>query len=183
LQIFGSWVVRNASRTNIQDAPSGFRAFNREAAMRMNVFNDYTYTLETIIQAGQKNMAIVSVPVNVNDELRHSRLVKSIPSYIKKSILTILRIYVLYRPFRFFASISLLLISAGIIIGMRFLYYYFTGGGSGHVQSLIFTSILIIIGFQTLLFAFIADLMNVNRKLMEDIQYKLRKQEYFSEKK
>ncbi len=175
LQRLGSWIVRLASKTNIPDAPSGFRAVSREAAMRLNVFNDYTYTLETIIQAGQKNMAIVSVPVRVNEDLRPSRLVKSIPRYVQKSIITIIRIFVVYKPFRFFASIGMLSFIAGFVIGLRFLYYYFLEGGAGHVQSLIFASILLGIGFQTMLVAFLADLLAVNRRLMEDVQFRLRK--------
>jgi glycosyltransferase involved in cell wall biosynthesis len=177
LQKMGSWVVRRASKTDIPDATSGFRAMSREAAMRLNVFNDYTYTLESIIQAGQKNMAVVSVPVRVNEDLRPSRLVKSIPNYLRKSIVTIIRIFVVYKPFRFFAAIGALLFSAGLIIGLRFLYYYFRDGGAGHVQSLILASILLGIGFQTMLVAFLADLLAVNRRLMEDVQYRLRKKE------
>jgi glycosyltransferase involved in cell wall biosynthesis len=175
LQKLGSWVVRRASKTDIPDAPSGFRAMSREAALRLNVFNDYTYTLETIIQAGQKNMAIVSVPVRVNADLRPSRLVKSIPSYLRKSIFTIVRIFVVYKAFRFFATIGALLFSAGLVIGFRFLYYFFREGGDGHVQSLILASILLGIGFQTMLVAFLADLQAVNRRLMEDVQFRLRK--------
>ena len=175
LQKLGSWVVRRASKTDIPDAPSGFRAMSREAALRLNVFNDYTYTLETIIQAGQKNMAIVSVPVRVNKELRPSRLVKSIPSYLRKSIITIVRIFVVYKAFRFFATIGALLFSAGLVVGLRFLYYFFRDGGEGHVQSLILASILLGIGFQTMLVAFLADLQAVNRRLMEDVQFRLRK--------
>jgi glycosyltransferase involved in cell wall biosynthesis len=124
LQRLGSWVVRLASKTDIPDAPSGFRAMSREAALRLNVFNDYTYTLETIIQAGQKNMAIVSVPVRVNGDLRPSRLVKSIPRYVQKSILTIIRIFVVYKPFRFFMAFGLLLFLSGFAIGLRYLYYF-----------------------------------------------------------
>ena len=175
LQKLGSLVVRLASKTNIPDAPSGFRAMSREAALRLNVFNDYTYTLETIIQAGQKNMAIVSVPVRVNDDLRPSRLVKSIPRYVQKSIITIIRIFVVYKPFRFFMTFGLLLFTSGLLLGLRFLYYYFLEGGEGHVQSLILASILLGIGFQTMLVAFLADLLAVNRRLMEDVQFRLRK--------
>jgi len=175
LQKLGSWVVRLASRTNIPDAPSGFRALSRDAAMRLNVFNNYTYTLETIIQAGQKNMAIVSVPVRVNKDLRPSRLVKSITSYLIKSIVTIIRIFVVYKPFRFFMTLGLLIFLAGFCIGLRFLYFYlFTIDASGHIQSLILASILLGMGFQTMALAFLADLLAVNRRLMEDIQYRMR---------
>jgi glycosyltransferase involved in cell wall biosynthesis len=177
LQKFGSAVVRLVSRTSISDAPSGFRAFSREAAKRINVFNDYTYTLETIIQAGQKNIAITSVPIRVNGELRPSRLVKSIPSYVQKSIFTIGRIFVVYKAFRFFMSIGLISFSLGMLGGLRFLYYYFSGSGEGHVQSLIFASILLGVGFQTMLTAFLADLLAVNRRLMEDVQYRIKKLE------
>jgi len=178
LQKLGSWVVRLASKTDVPDAPSGFRAMSREAAMRLNVFNDYTYTLETIIQAGQKKMAVTSVPVRVNDELRPSRLVRSIPSYIKKSVMTIVRIFVVYKPFRFFMTIGLFLFATGFVIGLRFIYYYFREGGMGHIQSLILASILLGIGFQTMLVAFLADLLAVNRRLMEDVQYRLKKMQH-----
>jgi hypothetical protein len=177
LQRIGSRIVRMASKTNVPDAPSGFRAISRDAALRLNVFNDYTYTLETIIQAGQKNMSIASVPVGVNNDLRPSRLARSIPYYVRKSIPTILRIFVVYKPFRFFMTIGALLFAAGFAVGIRFIYYYFTAGGSGHVQSLILASILLGIGFQTMLVAFLADLQAVNRRLMEDIQYRIRKME------
>lgn len=175
LQKVGSTVVRFVSKTNVPDAPSGFRAMSREAAMRFNVFNDYTYTLETIIQAGQKNIAISSVPVRVNATLRPSRLVKSIPSYIRKSLVTIVRIFVVYKAFRFFMSVGLTVLCLGLIGGIRYLYYYTTGDGAGHVQSLILASILLGVGFQTILTAFLADLLAVNRRLMEDVQYRLKK--------
>ena len=174
LQKLGSWVVRVASNTDIPDAPSGFRAMSRSAAQRLMVFNDYTYTLETIIQAGQKNMAITSVPVRVNEDLRPSRLVKSIPSYIKRSIVTIVRIFIIYRPFKFFGTIGALLFGVGFVIGARFMWLYFHGLGEGHIQSLILASTLLAIGFQTLLVAFLADLLAANRKLMEDVRFNLK---------
>jgi len=174
LQKLGSWTVGLASNTDIPDAPSGFRAISREAARKLNVFNDYTYTLETIIQAGQKDIPITSVPVRTNEYLRPSRLVRGMLSYTRKSILTILRIFVVYKPFRFFMSIGGVLIALGALIGLRFLWYYFTVGGSGKVQSLILASILIGIGFQTMMVAFIAELLSVNRRLIEDLQYKSR---------
>jgi glycosyltransferase involved in cell wall biosynthesis len=172
LQKTGSAVVRMVSRTNIADAPSGFRAMSREAAMRLNVFNDYTYTLETIIQAGQKNIAITSVPVRVNAEVRPSRLVKSIPSYVGKSVITLIRIFVVYKSFRFFMSVGVTCFGLGFLVGLRFLFYYLTGNGAGHIQSLILSAILLGIGFQTMLTAFLADLLAVNRRLMEDVQYR-----------
>ena len=170
----GSFVVRVASKTEIADAPSGFRAISRGAAMMLNVFSDYTYTIETIIQAGQKNMAIISVPVGVNPELRPSRLITSIPNYIIRSAMTIVRIFAVYKPFRFFAAIGAGLFAAGFVIGLRFLWYYFKMGGDGHVQSLILAAVLLGIGFQTVLVAFLADLLAVNRRLLEDVRYRVR---------
>jgi glycosyltransferase involved in cell wall biosynthesis len=172
LQKLGSWVVRIASKTDIPDAPSGFRAVSRSAAQRLIVFNEYTYTLETIIQAGQKNIAITSVPIRVNGDLRPSRLVKSIPSYIKRSIFTIVRIFIIYRPFSFFGTIGATLFGLGFLIGLRFLWHYMEGNGDGHVQSLILASVLLGMGFQTLLVAFVADLLAANRKLLEDIRFR-----------
>ena len=174
LQRLGSAVVRFVSKTEVPDAPSGFRAMTREAALRFNVFNDYTYTLETIIQAGQKNIAITSVPIRVNGVMRPSRLVKSIPSYVRKSLVTIFRIFVVYKAFRFFMSVGLTVFALGFLGGTRYLYLYATGEGGGHVQSLILSSILLGVGFQTILTAFLADLLAVNRRLMEDVQYRVK---------
>ncbi len=172
LQRLGSWVVRVASNTDIPDAPSGFRAMSRTAARRLIVFNDYTYTLETIIQGGQKNMAIVSVPIRVNEDLRPSRLVKSVPSYIRRSIVTIVRIFVIYRPFRFFGTIGAVLFGAGLLLALRFVWKYLMGEGGGHVQSLILAALLMGMGFQTILIAFVTDLLAANRKLLEDLRYR-----------
>jgi glycosyltransferase involved in cell wall biosynthesis len=172
LQKIGSYIVRKISQTDIPDAPSGFRAISRDAAMRLNVYSQYTYTLETIIQAGLNDIAITSVPVRVNEDLRPSRLVKSTWSYIKRSLFTMLRIFVVYQPFRFFMSIGIFVFLLGIILGLRFLYFFFTGNGAGHVQSLILTAILLMIGFQTMLVAFLSDLLATNRKLLEDIRYR-----------
>ena len=183
LQWLGSAVVRIMSRTDIPDAPSGFRAFSREAAMRLHVFGNYTYTLETIIQAGQQNMNIISVPIRVNDDLRSSRLVRSIPGYVFRSFNSIIRIFIVYRPFRFFMSIGLGVFSAGFVLGARFLYYYLSGNGGGHVQSLILSSVLLMIGFQAMLSAFIVDLLATNRKLSEDALYRIRTIEYFRSKR
>lgn len=174
LQKLGSWAVRVASNTEIPDAPSGFRALSRAAAQRLMVFNDYTYTLETIIQAGHKNMAITSVPVRVNEDLRPSRLVRSIPSYVRRSVFTIVRIFAIYRPFRFFATIGALLFGAGFLIGLRFLVKYLGGEGTGNVQSLVLAGALLVMGFQTVLVAFLADLLAANRKLMEEVRFLLR---------
>ncbi len=178
LQKLGSWVVRKASRTDIPDAPSGFRAMSRECAMQLNVYNNYTYTLETIIQAGQKNMAITSVPIRTNEDLRPSKLLSSIPNYIKKSVVTIVRISVVYKSFQFFMSIAGLLFGLGFLLGTRYLYFYFIGEGDGHIQSVILAGVLMGMGFQTGLIAFIADLLSVNRKLLEELRVEKRKAYY-----
>ena len=172
LQKLGSWMVRQISFTDVPDTTSGFRAMTLEAARRTMVFSEYTYTLETIIQAGHKKLSIESVPVRVNDDQRPSRLLKSIPSYIRQSAITLIRIYVVYRPFHFFGSIGIVFFVAGCLIGFRFVYYYLTGSGSGHIQSLILMSVLLGVGFQTVLIAFVADLFSANRKILEDIRYR-----------
>jgi glycosyltransferase involved in cell wall biosynthesis len=179
LQKMGSWLVRKASRTTVGDAPSGFRAISQNSALKFNVFNNFTYTHETIIQAGQKNMVVVSVPVRVNEKAcrRPSRLFKSVPTYVTRSLIAILRMVVVYRPFRFFLTLGLIFFFAGFIFGVRYLYFWMTGEGGGHVQSVILAGVLIGVGFQMTLVAFIADLLGVNRKLLEEIQYRLRKQE------
>jgi glycosyltransferase involved in cell wall biosynthesis len=174
LQKLGSWVVRIASKTDIPDAPSGFRAMSRKAAMQLNVFNEYTYTLETIIQAGQKNMAIVSVPIRTNGDLRPSRLVKSIPSYINRSILTIVRIFMTYKPFRFFVVPGIVAFSLGFLAGLRFIYFYLIGHGTGHIQSVILSALLMGTGFFLCMTGLLADLISVNRKLLEKIDWRIR---------
>jgi glycosyltransferase involved in cell wall biosynthesis len=179
LQQLGSWVVRIASGTTIPDAPSGFRAISRNAAMQLNVFNEYTYTLEMIIQAGQKGMAITSVPIRTNGYLRPSRLVKSIPSYIQRSILTIFRIFMTYKPLKFFFILGSFPFGLGTLLGVRWLYFFFFVDGTlrARVPSLILAAILILIGVQLWLLGLVADLMAVNRKILEDIQLRLRRAE------
>ncbi len=178
LQKIGSWSVRIASNTDIPDAPSGFRAFSREAAMKLNIVSEYTYTLETIIQAGRKNIAITSVPINTNEELRKSRLFKSMWGYIKRSMFTILRIFMMYKPLRFFSYIGGFAFGTGFLIGLRFLFYVFNGDGNGHIQSLILAVALMIMGFQTIILGLQADLIASNRKILEDVQYRIKKIEY-----
>lgn len=178
LQHFGSWVVRKASNTTIPDAPSGFRAFSREAAMRINVVNDYTYTLETIVQAGREKIAITSVPIRTNAELRPSRLFNSIWGYVKKSMLTIIRAYMMYKPLKCFTFLSIPPIAVGVLIGLRFLFYLAMGQGGGHIQSLILACTLIIMGFVTIMIGLVADVIAANRKILEDTQYHVRKSEY-----
>ncbi|WP_152964840.1 glycosyltransferase family 2 protein, partial [Limnoraphis robusta] len=178
LQQLGSWVVRLASSTNIPDAPSGFRAFSRNAAMQINVFNEYTYTLETIIQAGQKGIAITSVPIRTNPDLRPSRLVKSIPSYIKRSIFTILRIFMTYRPLRFFTVLGSIPFTMGFMLCVRWLVLFFDNMTKARTPSLILAAILILIGFQLWMLGLVADVMAVNRKILEDVQLRLRRSEF-----
>ena len=180
LQHLGSWVVRKASRTDVPDAPSGFRAFSRDAAMRINVVNDYTYTLETIVQAGRNRMSVVSVPIRTNPELRKSRLFHSMFGYIKKSILTIFRALLMYKPLYCFTLVALIPSVIGLGIGIRFLVYFFGGRGNGHTQSLILACTLIIIGFITFVIGMLADVISANRKILEDTQYHVKKMEYDS---
>ncbi|MFI3214125.1 MAG: glycosyltransferase family 2 protein [Eubacteriales bacterium] len=178
LQRLGSFVVREASNTNIPDAPSGFRAFSREAAMRINVINDYTYTLETIVQAGRERIPMMSIPIRTNPELRESRLFKSTWGYIKKSMLTILRAYMMYKPLMCFSILSIFPLLFGFGIGMRFVIYYLHGSGSGRIQSLILACTLIIIGFLTFMIGLLADVLAGNRKIIADAQYHARRLEY-----
>lgn len=176
LQRVGSWVVRKVSGTNIADAPSGFRAMSRDAAMRLQVFNDYSYTLETIIQAGRKGMAITSVPIRTNGQLRPSRLVTSIPSYLRRQVLTILRIFVTYKPFYFFAVPGSLAFLGGFVIGLRFTYFYlFYPGPTGHIQSLILAALLMGTGFFLIVIGLLADLASVNRKLLEGLDWRVKR--------
>ena len=175
LQFVGSFVVRLASGgAGVLDAPSGFRAFSRETAKRLNVFSDYTYTLETIIQAGHQRLRVVSVPIRTNADLRPSRLLKSITSYVRFSAITIVRVSVAYKPFSFFGVPGLLAFLSGLALGGRFLFFFVRGeGAAGHVQSLILTAILLTSGILLMLLALIADIISVNRKLLEKIDLRI----------
>jgi glycosyltransferase involved in cell wall biosynthesis len=177
LQQLGSRAVGIASGMSVPDVTSGFRAFSREAAYEINVFNPFTYTLETIIQAGNRNLQVQSVVVRTNAPARPSRLYRGIGSYVRKSIATILRIYTLYRPLKTFFGIGMIFLLAGTALGARFLYYYVAGNGAGHVQSLILAAILLIVGFQTILIGLVADLISVNRRLSEEVLIRLKKLE------
>jgi glycosyltransferase involved in cell wall biosynthesis len=177
LQKLGSWVVRLASATPITDAPSGFRAMTRNAAMQLHVFNPYTYTIETVIQAGLKGMALTSVPIHTNGELRPSRLVKSIPSYVRRSLLTILRISITYRPFRFFATLGSGVFAVGLLISLRFVYFFLMGDGNGRVQSLILAALLMGTGFFLGVVGLLADLIAVNRQLLEKLDWRIQRVE------
>ena len=178
LQHFGSWVVRKASKTTIPDAPSGFRAYSREAAMRINVINDYTYTLETIVQSGREKMAVMSVPIRTNPELRESRLFHSMWGYIKKSMLTIVRTYLMYRPLYSFFMLGSILALVGVGFFVRYFVFFCSGEGGGHLQSLILASTLLIVGFQTIVVGLLGDVISANRKILQDVQYHVRKMDY-----
>lgn len=178
LQHLGSWTVRVASKTDIPDAPSGFRAYSREAALRLNVTNEYTYTLETIIQAGRNKIAMESVPIRTNPELRKSRLFSSMFGYVKRSTVTIVRAFIMYKPLAFFLTIGAVFLALGGILGIRFLVYLGLGAGKGHVQSLILASTLLMMGFMTCIIGLQADIIASSRKLLEDVQYHVRKMDY-----
>ena len=175
LSLFGSWVVGKASGLRIPDAASGFRAFSREAALRTLVLSEFSYTLETLIQAGSNRLPVVYVQVRTNPQIRPSRLIRSVPDYVSQSSQTILRAYTMYKPLRVFTLFSLLLTVGGVLLGMRFLYFYSLGRGSGHIQSLILAAVLIIIGFQTFLIGLVADLIGFNRRILEDLMYRIKK--------
>ncbi|MCP4328533.1 MAG: glycosyltransferase family 2 protein [Alphaproteobacteria bacterium] len=181
LQRLGSWVVRMVSNTDIADAPSGFRAYSREAALRVNVFNNYTYTLETIIQAGQRGMEIVSVPVRTNADLRPSRLFSSIPSYVARSMMIIVRIFMIYKPMRFFFAFGSVPFCLGFLIGLRYLVLLIGGTERAHTPSLVLAAILLTMGFSLWILGLIADVMSVNRSLLEDIQLRGRRTELADE--
>jgi glycosyltransferase involved in cell wall biosynthesis len=177
LQAVGSSIVRGLSGTSVPDVTSGFRAFSREAALRMNVVSEFTYTLETIIQAGTKQLAVAHVDVDVNPVTRPSRLFPNIRSYVLRSAITIVRIYALYNPLRVFVLIGGALLLGGFAIGARFTIYYFVDGGAGHIQSLILAAVMLITGFQAILFGIIADLVGSNRRMIEDALLRVRRLE------
>jgi glycosyltransferase involved in cell wall biosynthesis len=177
LQRMGSWAVGLASGVKIGDVTSGFRAFSREAAMQINVFNPFTYTLETIIQAGNRNLGVMTVPVRTNAPTRPSRLYRGIGTYLRKSIATMFRIYTTYRPLKTFFAIGSLLLLAGLILGARFIWFLSQGERGGHVQSLILAAVFLITGFHTLLIALLADLIAVNRRLSEEVLIRVKKLE------
>lgn len=177
LQKVGSWVVRQASGTRVPDATSGFRALSRHAALKLNIISEFTYTLESLIQAGNKNIATTSVPVSTNPVTRKSRLFKSNWGYIRRSAKTIVRIYSMYRPMRAFVMLGVLMSSIGLVLGLRFLYYFFTEGGGGKIQSLLLGVIMLVVGAQTILTGFLADVMGHNRNLVEDVLFRIKRME------
>lgn len=178
LQRAGSWVVQKAAGVAVPDATSGFRALSRAAALRTLVLSHYSYTLETLIQAGARQMAVAYVPVRTNPQTRPSRLIHDLPEYLTQSTITILRTYTLYRPLRIFLTLGGLMFAAGLALGIRFLYFYLSGSGAaGHVQSLILAAVLLIVGFQVCLIGVIADLIGFNRRILEEILYRTRRLE------
>ncbi len=178
LQRMGSASVRWVSGTDVADAPSGFRALSRKAAMQVNVFSQYTYTLETLIQAGTRNIPVVNVPIQTNPDLRPSRLVKSVRSYVSRSVFTMGQVFAIYRPFQLFGTLAAVLIGAGLLLGLRYVYFVAIGEGEGHIQSVILTAVLLLTGFLTLSLAVIASLVSVNRRLLEDVQVQLREMRF-----
>jgi glycosyltransferase involved in cell wall biosynthesis len=180
LQRTGSLVVRWASRTSVPDATSGFRALSREAAMRLEVFSSYTYTLETLIQAGRKGLTVVSVPIEANEVRRKSRLIGTMPNYVGRSAVTILRVFLMYEALRIFLVLGSIPLAGGFVLLGRFLYYYAMGDGTGHIQSLILASILVVLGFLTCLLGLLGDLIAKNRHLSEETNYRLKKAEFGS---
>ena len=177
LQRIGSRMVRHLSGSTVMDATTGFRAYNKEAALKLNIISNYTYTLESIIQAENKELAIANITVSTNPVKRKSRLFKSIPEYLKRSAVTMIRIYSMFNPFRMFTTIGLGIAAVGILIGCRFVFYYLMGSGSGKIQSLILAAALLIIGFQILVVGLLADLISANRRLIEDTLLRVKKME------
>ena len=183
LQKLGSATVRKLSGTDVPDTVSGFRAFSREAAIRLNIISPFSYTIETIIQAGKKHLAITSVPVRTNPKTRDSRLFKSIPAFIERQLSSMIRMYLMYQPLRFFVYLGLLLTVIGLVPVVRFLFFYYLGDGAGHIQSLILGSIFLLMGFITFVMAILADLMNFNRHLLENTLERVRRIEFGDHKK
>jgi glycosyltransferase involved in cell wall biosynthesis len=177
LQKFGSWVVRQLSGTQVPDATSGFRAYSKEAALQLNVISDFTYTVETIISAGKKNLAIAHVPVRTNKQTRDSRLFPNIRTYLQRTLITIIKVYSMYKPLKVFTIAGGATFITGFAIGCRYLFFFIQGRTEGHIQSLILSAILLIVGFQIIMMGIAAELISVNRQLLEDIQVRIKKGE------
>jgi glycosyltransferase involved in cell wall biosynthesis len=177
MQKWGSVIIRKLSQTSVRDATSGFRAFSKDAAMRINPLTEYSYTIESLVQLGNEKLKIISVPIHVNPKLRESRLIKNTPSFIARQSLTLFRIYTVYKAFRVFLALGLIIALPGLLGFFRFLYFYFTGGGEGHIQSLIFSAVFVICGFFIFILGIIAELVSSNRKMIETMIYKIRKLE------
>ncbi|MFZ2095868.1 MAG: glycosyltransferase family 2 protein [Anaerolineales bacterium] len=178
LQRIGSWVVARISGIDIPDATSGFRALTREAALRTLVLNDYSYTLETLIQAGAHRIPVEYVKIRTNPQTRPSRLIRNIPQYLANSSATIVRSYTMYRPLRVFTLFGSIFILGGLVLAGRFLYYYIIGQGGGHLQSVVLSAVLLIVGFQVILIGLVADLIGFNRKILEELLYRSKRMEF-----
>ncbi len=177
-QKLGSWTVRVASKSNVQDTTSGFRAYSRAAAMKLNVISEYTYTLETIIEAGRRKEAISNVKIGTNDKLRDSRLFKSMWKYMQRSASTIIRTYSMYRPLKVFLIIGTLLFLAGVLLGVRYIYFLIQDSSAGHVQSLILAAVLMLSGVQAWMTGLLADAIAANRKINDELLYRVKRIEY-----
>jgi glycosyltransferase involved in cell wall biosynthesis len=177
LQRVGSWVVRQASDTHIPDATSGFRAYSREAAMSLNIVSDYTYTLETIIQAGKRGLALAHIPITVNEQTRESRLIHSVPQYLRRSAGTIMRIYAMYEPLRIFSIFGSTALALSLALAARYLYFVFVGEGRGHIQSVVLAGVLLAMAVQMFLIGLVADLVATNRRLSEEVLLRVKKLE------
>jgi glycosyltransferase involved in cell wall biosynthesis len=175
LQRLGSWVVARAAGLHIPDATSGFRALSREAALRTIVLSGYSYTLESLIHAGARGMAVKYVPVRTNPPRRPSRLMRGTVEYLVQSMVTIMRTYAMFRPLRVFTWAATALLLLGFGLGVRYLYFFFTGQGAGHIQSVILAAVLLIAGVQLLLIGLVADLLGFNRQILEEMLYRLRR--------
>ncbi len=175
LQRIGSAVVRQLSGADVPDATTGFRAYNREAALRLNIVSNYTYTIESIIQAAYKNLAIENITIQTNPVHRPSRLFKNIPQYISRSIVTMVRVWAMFNPMRMFMNLGVIALCIGGLIGWRFLLFYWAGEGGGHIQSLLFASVCVIAGIQLLVIGLVADLISVNRRLLEDVLLRIKR--------
>jgi glycosyltransferase involved in cell wall biosynthesis len=174
LQALGSWVVRQVSGTNVPDTTSGFRAYTRDAALRMTIISEFSYTLESIIQAGKKRMAIAHVPIAVNSRTRDSRLFDSVFSYIKRSGATIVRIYAMYEPLKVFTYLGLFILLIGAAGLARFFYYFLQGQAFRHFSSLVASGMIVTLGFLVIVIGLLADVISGNRKLLEDLLYRVR---------
>lgn len=177
LQRIGSTVVRQLSGSTISDATTGFRAYSAEAALKLNIISDYTYTLESIIQAEHKDLAIANITISTNEVTRASRLFKTIPEYLKRSVITMIRVYSMFNPFKLFTRAGMIMLFLGALVGCRFLFFYFLTGGGGKIQSLIFAAILTIVGIQIIIVGLVSDLISANRRLLEDVLYRVKKME------
>ncbi|MAJ63311.1 MAG: glycosyl transferase [Alphaproteobacteria bacterium] len=184
LQRLGSAVVRHVARVDVGDAVSGFRAYSRDAALKINVMTSFSYTTETLIHVGQQGLLVKSVHVDTNPVTRPSRLFKSMGHFIKKQVATILRSYAMYRPLHAFSMLGATMILIGLIPVLRFLYFYFIGEGDGKIQSLVLGSTFLVMGYITFVAAIIGDTISINRRLIEQLLERVRKIEIdFDDKK